>query len=92
MAGILILLIDWLFTAFYILMFARILLSFVQVSPYHPTWGGIVRLVYQVTEPIMAPFRGILPPIGGLDFSPILLFLLAGFLESILQRLVIQVF
>ena len=64
---------------------ARILLSWVRVSPYHPTFGPIVNAIYQITDPVLEPARRLLPPAGGLDFSPILVFL--GI--SMLQRLLI---
>lgn len=69
------------FTAIRWLIYARIILSFLplftRVDPYNP----IVRFVYESTEPMMAPFRRILPPIGGFDFSIILLFFVLQFVE-----------
>ncbi|MEM7119584.1 MAG: YggT family protein [Chloroflexota bacterium] len=64
---------------------ARIILSWVRVSPYDPTWGTLVSAIYQITDPVLEPARRLLPPMGGLDFSPILVFL--GI--SLLQRLLI---
>lgn len=70
------------------LIFARIILSFLpmvmRIDPYHP----IIRFVNDTTEPLMAPFRRLLPPIGGMDFSPILLFMVLNFLEGIILRMV----
>ncbi len=47
---------------------------------------GIARFLWDVTEPVLAPVRRVLPPFGGLDFSPlvviILLQVLNGFLQS----------
>lgn len=48
------------------LIIARCLLSFVRHNPYQP----IIRFIYDVTEPVMGPFRRIIPSAGGLDFSP----------------------
>ena len=70
-------------------MFANIILSWVRVDPYHPTWGPLVRLVYGVTDPILNPIRRAMPPMGGLDFSPMVVLLLARVLQSVLIRLVI---
>ena len=51
-----------------ILIFARVLLSwFPGIPPWHP----LVRALASVTDPVLLPFRRILPTIGGLDFSPI---------------------
>ncbi len=82
--GYLIQVINLFFTVITILIFARIIFSFVRVSPYHPTWGPILRFVMQATEPILAPIRNILPPMGGLDFSPMLLLILMNFLQRII--------
>lgn len=48
-----------------VLVVLRALLSWFSVSPYNP----LVNLLYQVTEPILAPFRRYLSA-GGFDFSP----------------------
>lgn len=34
--------------------------------------GSIMRVLYDITEPVLAPIRRILPPVGGLDLSPLL--------------------
>ncbi len=49
------------------LVIIRCILSFVPHNPYQ----SIIRFIYEVTEPIMAPFRRIVPPLGALDISPI---------------------
>ena len=50
---------------------AIILVSFLAPQSNHPA----VEFLWQLTEPVMAPLRSIIPPMGGLDFSPILLFI-----------------
>lgn len=45
-----------------------IIISWVAPYSHHPA----VSLIRQVTEPVMAPFRKVLPPMGGLDLSPML--------------------
>ncbi len=47
----------------------------------------VLGLLRQITEPILAPARRLLPPMGGLDFSPILVILLLGVLQQILPQL-----
>ncbi|HRQ64465.1 MAG TPA: YggT family protein [Xanthomonadaceae bacterium] len=54
-----------------ILIVVRIVLSFVAPDGYHP----LVPLLYRLTEPLMAPARALIPSVGGLDFSPILVML-----------------
>ena len=87
--GLIITIIDLLFNVFYILLIARIVISFIRVSPYHPTWGPIIRFIYETTEPVLAPVRNMLPPMGGLDFSPMIVLILAGVLRSILIQLLV---
>ena len=43
--------------------------SWIRVSSQHP----LARIVYNLTEPVLAPIRRVLPPMGGLDFSPLVL-------------------
>jgi YggT family protein len=59
---------------FWLLIIARVILSWVM-----PQGGGpLVAFIYQVTEPILAPIRGVLPPAGGFDWSPLIALLLFG--------------
>ena len=60
-----------------------IIASFLAQGRYHPA----LQLLHQITEPILAPARRIIPPMGGLDFSPILVILLLGILQRILPQL-----
>jgi YggT family protein len=62
-----------------------IIASFIAPGSYHPALG----LMQQITEPLLAPARKLIPPMGGLDFSPILVFLLLGVVERILPQLLI---
>ncbi len=80
--------INFLFLLFDILIIAYVILSWVRVSPYDPTWGPIVRFINRVAEPFLNPIRRLLPPMGGLDFSPMLLLILSSFL----QRLIVGLF
>jgi len=51
---------------------ARVLMSWVNIDPHSP----IARAIYDLTEPILAPVRNMLPTAGGLDFSPIIVLVL----------------
>ena len=63
--------------------FWAIIISIVAsfIAPYsaHPA----LILIRQLTEPVMAPFRRILPTMGGLDFSPILVFLTIRIIQTV---------
>jgi YggT family protein len=78
--GIIVSLIDLLYWVFWVLILARVILSFVRISPYHP----LQRTVYQLTEPFLAPIRRFLPPTSGLDFSPLIALLLLEVVRRVL--------
>lgn len=61
-------LINLIIMALWLLILARVLMSWVRVDPYSP----LARTIYELTEPILAPVRNLLPPMGGFDFSPII--------------------
>ena len=73
-----------LFKLIELILFIRILLSW---FPNIKWWEQPFKLLYDITEPILAPFRRIIPPMGGLDLSPIVVFLLIGMLEKIVLSL-----
>ena len=61
---------------------ARCIISFFPHSNHF-----IIRFIYDITEPVMAPLRRLLPAVGGFDFSPILVFLVLEFIRSIMRGL-----
>jgi YggT family protein len=72
-------------TLFFILQFAiiiRALMSWFNPSPENP----IVRLVIEITEPVLAPLRRIVPKIGMIDITPIVAILLMNVIESMLRQ------
>lgn len=71
----------------YIVLIARIILSWVDASPYNE----IVQIIYSVSEVLLAPFRRIPLQIGGMDFSPILAFFALRLVNSFLVWLIVQI-
>ena len=65
---------------FYLLLWARIIVSWVAPRSDNP----LVNFVYAATEPVLAPIRSVLPPFGGLDLSPLVLFFVLAAIERIL--------
>jgi len=63
-----------------IVVVARAVLSWVSPDPYNP----IVRIINQLSEPILFPVRKRVPYIGGMDFSTIIVLMLVFFLDSFL--------
>ena len=73
-------LVQLLYTALFILILARVILSFTQSGYYHP----VGRTIFNITEPLLAPIRSMLPAMGGMDFSPFILLIIAGLIRSLL--------
>ncbi|RZJ04004.1 MAG: YggT family protein [Brevundimonas sp.] len=47
----------------------------------------LADLLDRITTPILAPFRRVIPPLGGIDISPIVVLLLINFLKILFNRL-----
>jgi YggT family protein len=60
----------------------NIILSWVARDGNHPA----AQFLHQITEPVMAPFRKLLPAMGGLDLSPIFVFISINILEVMLRH------
>ena len=74
-------LISLLLEAYFWIIIARAVLSWVNPDPYNP----IVRFLHRVTEPVLRPIRERLPTIAmGLDLSPMVVLLAIYFLQSFL--------
>jgi len=74
-------LVDKAFALYSILILARIILSWIRVNYYNPWYVLLCR----VTDPFLDPFRRLIPPISGIDFSPIIAF----FALALLRRVVL---
>lgn len=56
---------------FFVALLVMIIASWIAPMSHHP----VLMLIHQLVEPAMAPFRKIIPPMGGLDITPIFAFL-----------------
>lgn len=66
-----------------ILLIVRILLSWFQGAG----WAyQIISFLSPITDPYLNIFRSLIPPLGGIDFSPILAFILLSFIQQILAQ------
>jgi YggT family protein len=83
--GLLIELIEGFVTILTLLIVVRTFWSW--VSPY-PT-NQAMRLVWKMTEPVLAPVRAILPNFGGIDLSPMAAILLLQGVQYVLVRLAV---
>ncbi|MDH4229875.1 MAG: YggT family protein [Nitrospirota bacterium] len=78
------LVLDALLTIYFWIFFARVLLSWVNPDPYNP----IVQFLRRATDPVLRQAQRILPPMGGMDFSPLLVLLGIKFLQvAVVQSL-----
>lgn len=59
------------------------LIAFKVVNTYNRVVASIAEILYRLTEPVLAPIRRLLPAMGGLDLSPIVLILLLFFLRDL---------
>ena len=73
-------LLRMLLVLYLVLIIVGVILSWVGQGFRHP----IVPLVYQLTEPVLAPIRRILPPLGGFDLSPLIAIIVIQFLIILL--------
>ncbi len=58
------------------------LVAFGVVNTFHPVARGVVRFLDAVTEPVFRQIRRVIPPIGGLDLSPLIVLIFLQFLYS----------
>ena len=59
------------------------LMAFGVVNPYNPTVRAIWQGLNAVTEPLLRPIRNMMPNLGAIDISPIVLLLICFFLRSV---------
>ena len=67
---------------YFFALLGTIILSWVAPGSGNPA----VHLLHQLTEPVMAPFRKLLPPMGGIDLSPILVFIGINIVQILLRN------
>ena len=70
-----------LINVYYIVLFGRIILSWFPVQP-GTGMASIASILYQLTEPVMGPVRRMIPTIGMIDISPIVIFFGLRILQS----------
>lgn len=80
-------LLYYLVNIYEIVLIARILLSWIRPNASHPVVQSLIKWVYAITDPVLEPVRRLLPMSGmGIDFSPIIIFILIDFLKQALFR------
>ncbi|WP_150912254.1 YggT family protein [Marinobacter halotolerans] len=74
---------DLIVTIYFWSVIAVVVVSWIAPQSSHPA----IQLVAQVTEPIMRPVRNVMPSMGGLDLSPIIVFLILNVLQVVIDNL-----
>jgi YggT family protein len=64
------------------------LTAFNIVNPRSPVVMQVERILHALTDPALRPIRRVIPSLGGLDISPIILFLLLGFVRRLVDNVV----
>lgn len=83
MTGIFWVLLKLLFSTYSFAIIIRSFLPWLGVSHYHP----VMRFLIDITEPLLAPIRRYVPPVGGLDFSPMVALLLVWAVEQVIRAI-----
>ena len=79
---------HWVLNIYMWIVIISALISWVNPDPYNP----IVRFLFSVTEPVFATVRRVLPfPYMGIDFSPLIVFLVIMFLNIFLVNTLVQI-
>ena len=61
-----------------LVLIARIALSWIPHNPHSP----VITFLYKITEPVLEPVRRVIPSIGGIDISPIIVFIGLSFIKG----------
>ena len=61
------------------------LTAFNVINQYNPFVRTVLRILIALTEPVFRPIRKVLPALGGLDLSPIVVFVIIWFLQYTIQ-------
>ena len=74
-------LVTYLLYAFIIVLFVRVAFSWVSPFPTNP----VSRFAFRITEPFLTPVRRWVPPVSGIDLSPLVVMLVAYFIIAALR-------
>lgn len=61
------------------------LISFNVINTRNQFVDTVWRALNQITEPILRPIRRVIPPMGGLDLSPLIVFVIIFFLQNLIS-------
>jgi YggT family protein len=68
------------------------LVAFGVVNTYNRTVAMVMDVLYRLTEPVLRPIRQLLPNLGGIDISPVIVLLIIWFIEMELVNLMVYAY
>jgi YggT family protein len=71
---------------FLIMIIMSWLISFNVINTRNQFVASVWRVLNQITEPILRPIRRVIPPMGGLDLSPLIVFVIIFFLQNVIAN------
>ena len=80
--------ISYLLTLYIYVLFAAVIMSwliaFNVVNPRNRFVAMLADFLYRITEPVLRPIRNLLPNLGGIDISPLIVILIIFFIQSVI--------
>jgi YggT family protein len=84
---------SYLITLYTYVVIASVILSWLMafgvINPYNPIVRSIWQMLNAVTEPVLRPIRNIMPNLGAIDLSPIVLLLACFFVQGLIHQVLI---
>jgi YggT family protein len=88
--------ISYLITLYTYVVIANVILSWLMafgvVNPYNPTVRAIWQVLNALVEPLLRPIRNVMPNLGAIDISPIILLLGCFFVQSVVLPNIAKLF
>ncbi|WP_299643108.1 YggT family protein [Devosia sp.] len=78
------LILNLIWWVFLIMIIMSWLISFNVINTRNQFVASVWRVLNQITDPILKPIRRVVPPMGGLDLSPLIVFIIIFFLQSLI--------
>ncbi len=84
---------SYLITLYTYVVIASVILSWLMafgvINPYNPIVRSIWQMLNAVTEPLLRPIRNMMPNLGAIDISPIVLLLACFFVQGLIHQVLI---
>jgi YggT family protein len=80
--------VNLLFPLLMLIIFARVILSWLPQYRY----SQIGQIIFDLSEPIMRPFQNLIPPVGMLDLSPMVAWLVLYIVWQVLDAIILSIF